>query len=286
MNEPSFVRHTHSAGRPGALGRALDGLLHTLEHAIDAEAVAAQRGWLQALDARSKIAGLGGLILCAVWSPSLAALAWLFAAALVFAARSAIPLRRLARQVWLGVLLFTGLIALPALVLVPGEPLLRLPGLSWAITRQGLMAALFLLGRAEVSATLALLAILTTPWPRLLKGLRGLGMPVVLVVMLGMTHRYIYTLLATARQLLEARTSRHIGRLSGRERRRQITASAGYLLERSLELSQEIHLAMLARGYHGEVHLLDDSHPGRRDLIAGFVFLFTAAAAVALAHFS
>jgi cobalt/nickel transport system permease protein len=286
MSEQTFVHHAHgAAGRPSFLGRTLDGLLHTLEHAIDAEEVASRRGWLQSLDARTKVAGLGGLIVCAVWVHSLVALVWLFVAVLVFAATSGISMRRLARQVWVGVLLFTGLIALPALFIVPGDPLWHVPGVSWTVTRQGLRAALFLLGRAEVSASFALLAILTTPWTRLLKGLRGLRVPVVLVVMLGMTHRYIYTLLQTARQLLEARTSRQLGHVCGRDRRRQLAASAGYLLERSLGLSQEIHLAMLARGYRGEVHLLDDSHPGRRDLVAGGLFIATAAIAAALTFF-
>ena len=63
-------------------------------------------------------------------------------------------------------------------------------------------------GVALALATLAFLLILTTPWPYVLKAMRTLGVPVVVVAMLGMTHRYIFVLLQTATQMFEARRSR------------------------------------------------------------------------------
>ncbi|WP_215781948.1 cobalt ECF transporter T component CbiQ [Paludibacterium sp. B53371] len=276
MSEQSFIAgHRHAAG--GSFwSRTLAGLLDTVTHALDAERVAARPGWLQGLDARSKLLGLGFLIVCTVTVHHLLALAWLFVLAVLLSFGAGVTLRRLWRQAWLSVLLFTGLIALPALFLVPGPPLAVLP----VISQTGLRSALFLLGRAETSATLALLIMLSTPWPQLLKGLRALRVPVVLVAILGMTHRYLFTLLTSTQQLLEARSSRQIGPLSAREKRRQLAACAGTLLERSLALSQEIHLAMLARGYRGEIHLLQAARPGWRDLAA--LLLFVSAGLLAL----
>jgi cobalt/nickel transport system permease protein len=184
--------------------------------------------------------------------------------ALVLGAFSAVPPGRIIRQVWLAVLAFTGLIALPAIFLVPGEPVLSLPG-GLDVTGQGLRSAAFLILRSEASATLTFLVIMTTPWPHVLKALRHLGVPRGAVMILGMTHRYVFILAQEASDMFEARRSRMVGRIAPSEARHMATGIAGALLERSLAMSTEIHLAMVARGYRGEVHLLDEPRFYRQD---------------------
>ncbi len=264
MSEQSFVQGHRHRGQ-SFLESLAHGLAATMEHALDAEAVAARRGFLQGLDPRAKLVALGALIAAATMVGTLSGLAALFLLAIALAAGSGITLARLGKQVWLGVLLFTGAIALPALVIVPGEPLLPLPVVGWTVTLQGLRSAAFLVGRAETAATFALLLILTTPWPHVLKALRAVGVPVTLVAVLGMTHRYIFVLLQTALQMFEARRSRIVGPMSAAERRRLVVAGVGVLLGKTLQLSTEVHLAMIARGYRGEVRLLDDFRTRPRD---------------------
>lgn len=273
MREPSFSHHRHAGGQRHFVARLLAGLLGAMAHADDAQRMADRRGWLQRLDARVKLMGLGALIITAVAVHSLVALAVLLIAAVMMARLSAISLARLLRQVWLGVLLFTGLLALPALFMVPGAPLLTLFFPPLTVTCQGLRVALLLVGRAETSATFTLLLVLTTPWPRLLKALRILRVPRVAVMILGMTHRYIFVLLSSAIALFEARASRMVGPLPAGERRRLAVNAAGSLLERSLYLSQEVHLAMLSRGFRGEIRLMDDLHMQKQDWRALPVFL-------------
>ena len=152
----------------------------------------------------------------------------------------------------------------------------------WTITWQGLRSAGFLIGRAETATTYALLVILTTPWPRVLKALRCLGLPLVLIVILGMTHRYIFLLLTSAIELFEAQRSRLMAPMSARERRRLAAASAVVLLEKALRLSTEVHLAMIARGYRDEVHLLDDFRTRPADWLALAGAFVLAAAALGL----
>lgn len=278
MGEQSFrAGHRH---RGDFLQRTLQGLLDVLQHASDAERLAAGAGLLQRLDPRVKTLGLLALVLTAVFVQSLLALAGIFTVAVALALLSRIRLWRLARQVWFGVLFFTGLIALPALVMVPGEALVHLPLLDWTVTWQGARSAAFLLGRAETAATLVLLLVLTTPWPHLLKSLRSLGVPLVLVAILGMTYRYIFVLLTTATSMLEARRSRLLGRLSGPLRRRVAISSLVVLLDQALHLGSEVHLAMLARGYRGELHLLHDFRTAPRDWL--FLAGLLAVAALAL----
>jgi cobalt/nickel transport system permease protein len=282
VGEQSFIRGGHRHGRGDFIERLLRGLLEAMEHAADAERLSAAPGLLQRMDPRIKILGLLSLIVTAVFVKSLLALGALFAVALGLALWSQVSLARLGGQVWLGVLLFTGVLAAPAPFLVPGEVVARLPLLNWTITWQGLRSAAFLIGRAETAATFALLVILTTPWPHVLKALRSVGVPVVVIAILGMTHRYIFLLLSSAVQMFEAHRSRLMGPLKGSERRRLTAASAVVLLDKALRLSSEVHLAMIARGYRGEVHLVDDFRTRSSDWIALTGFLMVAAAAVGL----
>ena len=116
---------------------------------------------------------------------------------------------------------------------------------------QGVESAAFLIGRATTAATFAALTILATPWPQLLKALRALRVPAVAVVILSMSYRYIFLLLQTALDSFDARRSRLVGRLSGREKRRMLVADAGVLLSKSLHLADEAYFAMQSRGYRG-----------------------------------
>ncbi len=278
MAEQSFVSgHSHGGN---FLDRLAGGLLHAMDHALDADDVARRDGFLQKLDPRIKLTGLLTLIVVAIAVKSLLVLGGLFLIAVAFALASQIPISRLAKQVWIGVLAFTGLIALPAIFLVPGDVLVRVPLLSWPITLQGLRSAAFLTGRAETAATFSLLLILTTSWPHILKALRICRVPTILIVILGMTHRYIFIFLQTAIQMSESRRSRMIGTLPPRDRRQVATATAGVLLGKALHLSTEVHLAMISRGYRGEVHLMDDFRTKPIDWIALAGFATVAALAM------
>jgi cobalt ECF transporter T component CbiQ len=244
--------------RRGFVESTIEGLYQAIERTLEAEASASRGGLLQSLDPRVKVAGLFGLILASVLVSRLAVLACTFGLAVLMAALSLIPFRLLAARVWIAALFFTGAVALPALFLTPGPPLFRIPALGWALTEPGATSAAFLILRAETAATLALLLVLTTPWMHVLKALRIFRVPVVLVVILGMTSRYILLLVETAHDMFESRKSRTVGRLTAGDRRRMAVSGAGVLLGRTLQLGGDVYLAMQARGFRGEVYLLDD----------------------------
>jgi len=267
MSEQSFIAGGHRHGGHFA-ERLVHGLQQALEHSLDAEAISRQRGLLQGLDPRIKLLALLSLMISGILASQLVTLLLLFGLAVLLALLSQVSLRRLYRQAWLSVLLFSGVIAVPALFLVPGDILFRLPLLHWGISLQGLRSAAFLLGRAETSASYALLLMLTTPWMHVLKAMRSLGVPVLLVALLGMTHRYIFVLLQTASQMFEARRSRMLAPPSGRLARQVVAASSGVLLSKAFQLSSEVHLAMVSRGYRGDIYLLHTFHTRRRDWCA------------------
>lgn len=273
---------TASARKPSArkrrrsfIERTLTGLFAATERALYAEELAKTDGLLQRLDPRVKVIGLLSLIVAAALAHNLAVILSLFVIAMMLALLSRVPIRTLATRVWISAFLFTGTIALPAIFITPGRVVYRLPWLDWPITAQGLMSATYLLTRVETAATFSILLILCTPWTHVLKALRVLRVPVVIVVILGMTHRYIFLLLETARDLFESRRSRMVGALVGSERRRLAVASVGVLLSKSFHLSHEVYLAMRSRGFRGEVFILDEFSMQRRDWLwlAGFLAL-------------
>ena len=225
--------------------------------ALADDSARSQTGLLQRVDPRIKVVGLLAMIVSVAISRNLAAIGSVFVIAASLAVASRISLGDLARWVWMPVLLFTGCIALPAIFVTPGATLYG------PITQQGVRTASFLLLRAETCVSLSTLLVLTTRWAHILKALRVLRLPVVFVVILGMTYRYLFLILETALDMFESRKSRTVGVLEGADRRRLATATAGVLLSKSYHLSADVHLAMQSRGFRGEVYMLDDfeMHP-------------------------
>ena len=64
------------------------------------------------------------------------------------------------------------------------------------------------------------------------------------------------------------------------DRRRLAAATAGVLLSKSLWVSGEVHMAMLARGFRGEVYLLEDLRMRWNDWLPLGVLTTIAAAAI------
>jgi cobalt ECF transporter T component CbiQ len=242
----------------GVVERSLASFVDALEHAFYAEESAKKNGLLQKLDPRIKIAAVFPLIVIAALARRLGVIVALFATAVVLALLSRVPLATLAKRVWLGVLTFTGFISFPALFLTPGVAIYTLPLLGWSVTEQGLRAAMYLIMRAETAATFSVLLVLCTPWSFVLKALRVLRLPIVLVVILGMTYRYIFLFLRNAHDMFMSRKSRMVGHLDGGEQRRAATASAGVLMSKTIQLSGDVYLAMRSRGFQGEVYVLDE----------------------------
>jgi cobalt ECF transporter T component CbiQ len=254
--------------RASFVERTIRGLADAMERALYAEELAHADGLLQPIDPRVKVVGLLALVVAAALARNILVILALFGLALVLALLSRVPLRTLATRVWVGALLFTGTIAFPAIFITPGQAIARVPLLGWPITAQGLGAAAYLITRVETAATLSLLLILCTPWTHVLKALRVLRVPVVFVVILGMTYRYIFLMLQTAQDMFESRQSRMVGTLEGAERRRLAGASVGVLLSKSIQLSGDVYMAMMSRGYRGEVYTLDDFVMQPRDWVA------------------
>jgi len=255
----------------GFLESTTVGFGRALTRAMLSERTARQPGLLQSLDPRVRVVGLFALVLATALAHKIAAVAALFAGALVIALLSRVSLVTLAKRVWLIVLGFTGVIAIPALFVTPGRPIAMLG--STAITEQGLRTAILLILRVETAVTFTTVLILCTPWTHLLKALRALRLSREAIAMLAMTYRYVFLLVETASQMFESRRSRTVGVLRPVDQRRMATRTAGVLLSKTMALSNEVYLAMQSRGFRGEVPVLSDFRLTMWDFVGLIAFL-------------
>jgi cobalt/nickel transport system permease protein len=227
--------------------------------------IAARRGLLQRIDPRAKLLGLALLLVAAALLHNIEALAAMYAGTLALAGASRLPIGFFVKRVWLFIPIFTLIVVAPATlsIVTHGDVVLELwswHGTPQGITSQGLESAGLVVSRVAVSISLVLLLTLTTPWTRLLAALRSVGVPRIFILVIGMAYRYIFLLLGTVTDMYEARKSRMVGAQRHDDRARQfVTASAGALFGKSSQLADEVHQAMVARGYRGDAQTLDDA---------------------------
>lgn len=245
--------------RVGATRRGAGAFARLLADMLSNEQTASAQGMLQRVDARVKVIGTAALVVTATLLHGIPALAALYCLGIVLALLSRIPVRRLAR-VWFIAPLFSAAILIPAVlnVVTPGKPVLILHASDpvLAITDAGLLVAGRMILRVATCVSLVMLLTATTRSERLFKGLRALGVPVIFVMLLGMMERYIWVLARAAEEIHLAKVSRSISRGSVRDEQAWVAAGMGSLFRRTRKLGNEVYLAMISRGYTGEVHLL------------------------------
>lgn len=155
------------------------------------------------------------------------------------------------------------LAALPMLFTADGPALLHLP-LGLRLSQEGLLRFAGVTFKSWLSVQMAIVLAATTPFPDLLLAMRAVGVPRLLVAIFGLMWRYLFVLADEALRLLRARAARSgeadlPGLKSGGTlawRARVAGGMAGSLFLRAYERSDRIYLAMLARGYDGEVRAM------------------------------
>ncbi len=237
----------------GFLTRNIAGFTSALESVVLNESLSRARGILQRLDPRVKLFASLLMIVVVGLARSIEILVAIFALVLVIDFTGRIPLGFFLKRVLL-FLPFSAVIALPALFITPGNAALHLGTIT--VTSQGIRTAGFLLLRVMDSVSFGMLLVLSTPWNQILLALRWFRMPSVVVDILGMTYRYVFLLVHTANSAFLARRSRSLGTFSGAENRRWLARTLASIMGKSQHLSEQVYLAMLARGYQGEIYAI------------------------------
>jgi cobalt/nickel transport system permease protein len=185
--------------------------------------------------------------------PYLGALA-LVSGSMVVAARLPVSLlvRRLA-----GPFVFVLLASVGVLVLVPGHDLVRIGPVG--VSDEGVRRFGFVLGRASVALSAAVVLVSTTTFPELLQALRSLRLPVVVTTALSLGYRLLYLLVDEMERMQNAARARNAGHGATRRRTLLVGITAAGLA-RALSRGERTHRAMLARGYTGDLPALTP-HP-------------------------
>lgn len=237
---------------------------------------------VHALAPHCKIVAVVGFVVAVVLTPR--GVWWPYAVAalalVVVAALARIPAATIARRMVIETPFV--LFAVVFVFVAPG-PTVDVAGVG--LSREGLVAAGGLLAKATLGVVASILLAATTSGQDLVRGLRTLRLPTLIVTILTFMIRYAEVIADEMRRMRIARESRafaarHLGHL------RVIAGSAGALFIRAYERGERVHLAMLARGYTGTLPV-DDSRPGGLAGAAGWsralALPLVAAAAVGLA---
>ncbi len=249
------------------LDKTLLAVSQVAEQSFFSEEHARMRGLLQSVDVRVKLVTFLFLLVLTTVVHRPRSLWILYGASLLLAAVSRIPLGPFVSRVWLFVPLFSAAVVMPATlnIITPGEPLWVIVSLkkaySWgpyvvpqeiAVTRQGLAGAIILVSRVASSVSFAVLLTMTTRWSDIFAGLRALMVPRVFIMTMSMTNRYLFVFLRLIQDMYRARRSRTIHPLSVAGDRGWVASRIGVVFKKSVEMSNDIYLAMVSRGYHGE----------------------------------
>ena len=244
--------------------KTLTGGANVMRQAMFGEDVAQRRGLLQRIDPRVKLVTLLGLLIVAALVRNIPVLIAMYAGTLILATVSALPLGFFIKRVWLFIPIFTGIVVLPAAFsfITPGNivvPLWNWNGHPVGLTQQGLASACLIVVRVATSISLVVLMTLTTPWNRLLAAMRALFVPRIFILIIGMAYRYIFLLLNAVTDMFTARKARSPGSPSQdhKQGQRFVAAAAGALFGKAHALSEEVHMAMVSRGYRGDPKVLD-----------------------------
>ncbi|MCK5589569.1 MAG: cobalt ECF transporter T component CbiQ [Dehalococcoidales bacterium] len=134
---------------------------------------------------------------------------------------------------------------------------------------------LFILANVVVKAWLSIHSLIllsaTTKFTELLKGLRQLGVPKVIVLILSFMYRYVFVLVDEVMRMRRARDSRNFGG-SRLHQLRTIGNMIGTLFIRSYERGERIYAAMLSRGFDSNVRSLRQLSFKRGDAYFGAAF--------------
>lgn len=241
---------------------------------------------IHALDPRVKLALVLAFILTAALTPIAAWPIYILLFSIILSVE-------ILSELGMGFVLKRAALALPfvlaalPVIFTSGETVLfALPIGSWTLTgySEGLERFISVAFKSWLSVQAAIVLASSTPFPDLLQAMRALRIPRLLVAMFGLMWRYLFVLVDEALRLMRARAARSGVAADGSHRSggslpwraRVAGGMAGNLFLRAFERSDRIYMAMVARGYDGEVRTLPMMviRPGSWFVLGTGLFLF------------
>jgi cobalt/nickel transport system permease protein len=280
---PCQCRAVSAGKKKGFVQKSISSIVSFFQESLISEDFAKRDGLLQGFDPRVKLVSAILFIVAISLTRDVGVLFLFYLLTLLFAYLSRIEVTFFLKRVWVFVPIFAGIIVLPILfnVFMPGDRLVTLAALGSGahvgpialpsaiyITRQGFLYAITFVLRVATCVSVAVLLFLTTQRDMLFKSLRSLRVPKVYVLTLGMCYRYIFLLMEMVRDFFTAKKSRTIRSFAVRDEQKWVAGRIGYMLVKSLDMSNKVHDAMVSRGFNGDIKLMHDYEMHVKDYVA------------------
>jgi len=253
----------------------LKSFLKTFEDTFYIEKYSISEGLPQSIGPQVKLISIIAIVVTAIAVRTLVPLVILLALVVGLAAAARIPLKFFVYRSIIFVPLFAGVIALPLLFIVPGSSMAEIgigPYVA-VITREGVYRATQFFLRVWVCVASLTLLILVTKFSKIIQAMERFKVPSLFVMLTSMTFRFIFILIDEAYRMVVARESRSVGKESRIGALRSLASIVGTLFIRSYERGERVYMAMLARGYSGQLRSMDYAKLQRRDFVFGLVIL-------------
>jgi len=266
------------------IDKTLTEIMDRIEDTVFSEKYSRIDGFFQRLNPEIKIISFLILIIATIFSRGYA-ICMFFTVSLIFVKISKVPLKFYLLRVILFVPLFTAIVALPSIINIfqhyEGTPLLVIhdfhhridllllkPFSEITITLEGVIFFFTLLTRVTTAVSFGILLMMTTRWSEFMNSLLRLKLPKIFVLIIGMTYRYIFLLIHMLENMMLSRKSRTTGK-KGTVKSWKLNASIiGALFIKSYDMSREIYLAMVSRGFNGTYHAMElNSEKNRFDYL-------------------
>ncbi|MGB9803147.1 MAG: cobalt ECF transporter T component CbiQ [Desulfofundulus sp.] len=159
--------------------------------------------------------------------------------------------------------LVTGLLAIVLTISRKPDPAVHgfvFWGITLGVTLPALYHAGLLFARAIGAVSCLYFLSLTTPMVEIISVLHRLKVPALLIELMGLVYRFIFVIMETASSMYISQASR-CGYASPGASYRSLAHLVSNLFVRSFYRSQALFTALLARGYTGELMVLENSRP-------------------------
>ena len=267
---------------PGFIDKNLGGIHAVMRSLMDSEQSASKPGFLQRLDTRAKITGIFIVILTGALAHKAVVLGVVLAFCAACAALSGIGITRVAKRV-APAAFFTFVLVFPLFFVMRAgyhEAFgVTVAGYRVALAMEGLENGFFLMLRVAAMVAPAALLLLSTRQTDFFRGLRGLPVPSFFVTALFMTFRYIFILLKMAEDVSLAKKSRTLSRANLKESQKWFASRVALFLKKSLNMAEEVNMAMSSRGFTGKIKTFDTDGLALKDYAwigaASFIFFLS-----------
>lgn len=275
-------------GRLAFLDRGLLAVSRLLKDTYVQWDLSARKGLFQCFDPRLKLLFLIFFAVAISLKRDLLSEIVVMAILLTFSLLSRLPLApAYSRVIALG-MAFGGLASLPSAcnVIVPGTVIVPFVTLTSSydflfyhipktigFTREGLYLVALLTLRVVNSLTVCMLVLYTTPFPDLIKALRLLHIPSVVILVITLFHKYIFIFACCLEEMYLAMKSRLMSSFTSTGVRTWATDRMAYIYRKTHRTCEDVFGGMLSRGFTGEVRLTGSAPLSRIDWLAGSALL-------------